>query len=331
MFNKILAPLDGSALAEAVLPHLVALAHNSSIEVTLLHVLEQNAPPDQARPVDPISWRFRQVETKAYLENIRQRLQAVSFPGSVETVLLEGQGAERIIELAPELGVDLIALSSHGRSGLSGWNVSSVVQKIILRAYTSIFLTRAYQPNSLDLTDLKYRRILAPLDGSQRAENVLPHLAALAQNHQAEILLTHVVTQPEMPRRVPLTPEEKELSQRLVELNREDVIGYLDQLKSRLPDTVETRVLVSDNLVATLHQLVEDELVDLVILSAHGYSATRKYPYGSVSTSFIAYGATPLLIIQDLPAQEIEPNPAETAAYQHGQGGRKLTYDKPFV
>lgn len=331
MFNKILVPLDGSALAESVLPYVVALAHNPAVEVTLLHVLEQNNPPDQARPVDPISWRFRQIETQAYLESIKQRLQEVSFPGVVETVLLEGPGAERIIELAHELRVDLIALSSHGRSGLSGWNVSSVVQKIILRAYTSIFLARAYQPNPMDLTNLKYRRILAPLDGSQRAEYVLPYLAALAQNHQAEILLTHVITQPEMPRRVPLTPEEKELSQRLVELNREEVIGYLEQLKSRLPDTVETRVLVSDNLVATLHQLAEDELIDLVILSAHGYSATRKYPYGSVSTSFIAYGATPLLIIQDLPAQEIEPNPAEIAAHQHGQGGRKLTYDKPFV
>lgn len=331
MFNKILVPLDGSALAESVLPHLVALVQNSNADVTLLHVLEQNNPPDQARPVDPISWRFRQVETKTYLETIKARLQEISFPGAVETVLLEGQGAERIIELAHELQADFIAMSSHGRSGLSGWNVSSVVQKIILRSYTSVFLVRAYQPNPMDLAGLRYRRILAPLDGSQRAEYVLPHLAALAQNHQAEVLLTHVVTEPEMPRRVPLTPEEKELSQRLVELNWEAVIGYLDQLKSRLPDTVQTRVLVSNNMVATLHQLVEDEQVDLVMLSAHGYSAARKYPYGSVSTSFIAYGATPLLIIQDFPAQEIEPNPAETAAYQHGQGGRKLTYDKPFV
>jgi nucleotide-binding universal stress UspA family protein len=331
MFNKILVPLDGSPLAECILPHVVALARHNEVEVTLLHVLEQNNPPDQARPVDPIRWRFRQVEAKTYLENISQRLQEISFPGSVETVLLEGQGAERIIELAHELQVDLIALSSHGRNGLSGWNVSSVVQKIILRAYTSIFMARAYQPYQSDLANLRYHRILAPLDGSQRAEYILSHLATLAQDHQAEILLTHVVVQPEMPRRMPLTPEEKELSQRLVELNREEVIGYLDQLKSRLPDTLQTRVLVSDNLIATLHQLVEDELVDLVVLSAHGYSGTRKYPYGSVSTSFIAYGSTPLLIIQDLPAQEIEPNPAEKVVYQYDQGGRKLTYDKPFV
>lgn len=331
MFHKILVPLDGSALAEGVLPHVLTLAHSTGAEVILLEVLEQNNPPDQARPVDPLSWRFRQMEAKTYLEGLQQRLQEAQPGASIETVLLEGQAAERIVELAHEHDIDLIALSSHGRSGLSGWNVSGVVQKIILRAYTSIFLARAYQAQQPDLTGLRYQRIFMPLDGSQRAENVLPLLTALAQNQQAEILLVHVVAQPEMARRVPLTPEERELSQRLVELNREEINHYFDQLKARLPDNIQTRIVVSDNVVATLHSLAEDELADLVVVSAHGYSATRKYPYGSVSISFIAYGATPLLIIQDLPQREIAPNPAEVATHQLGLGGRTLAYDKPSV
>ncbi|GIK36827.1 MAG: universal stress protein UspA [Chloroflexota bacterium] len=331
MFRKILVPLDGSALAEGVLPHVLTLAQSTGAEVILLQVLEQNNPPEQARPVDPLSWRFRQMEAKTYLEGIQQRLQEAQSGTPIETVLLEGQTAERIIELAHEHGFDLIALSSHGRSGLSGWNVSGVVQKIILRAHTSIFLARAYQAQPLGLTGLRYQHIFMPLDGSQRAENVLPLLASLAQDQQAEILLVHVVAQPEMPRRVPFTPEERELSQRLVELNREEVNRYFDQLKSRLPGNIQSRVVVSDNVITTLHSLAEDELADLVVVSAHGYSATRRYPYGSVSISFIAYGATPLLIIQDLPQQEIAPNPAEVAAHQLGLGGRMLAYDKPSV
>lgn len=331
MFNKILVPLDGSVLAECVLPHVGALARSSGAAVILLRVLEQNIPPDQARPIDPLSWRFRQVEAKTYLEEVGQRLQEAKLTGPIETVLLEGQAAERIVEFAHEHGVDLIALSSHGRSGISAWNVSSVVQKIILRVYTSIFIARAYQANQPDLTSLRYRRILVPFDGSQRAEYVLSLLSAVSQEHQAEIFLTHVVAQPEMPRRVPLTCEEQELSQRLVELNREEITRYFDQLQSRLPGNVQTRVVVSDNAIATLHQLVEDELADLVILSAHGYSASQKFPYGSVSISFIAYGATPLLIIQDLPSYEIAPSPAEIAAQQQGIGGRTPAYDKPSI
>lgn len=331
MFKKILVPLDGSTLAECILPHVVALLHRNEAEVILLQVLEQNIPPDQVRPIDPLSWRFRQTEAKTYLEDVSQRLQEAKQSGAIETILLEGQAPERIVELAHERTVDLIALSSHGRSGLSGWNVSSVVQKIILQAYTSVFLARAYQPNPPELVDLRYRRIMAPLDGSQRAECVLPLLAALSQEHQAEIVLSHVVVYPEMPRRIPLIPEERELSQRLVEFNREEATRYFEQLKSRLPGSVQTRVVLSDNVIATLHNLVEDEMIDLVVLSAHGYSALRKYPYGSVSTSFIAYGATPLLIIQDLAPQEMELSPAEVMVNRQGNIGRKLAYDKPSV
>lgn len=331
MFNKILVPLDGSDLAECVLPHVYALARSNGAEVILLHVVEQNNPPDQARPVDPLTWRFRQVEARNYLDEIARRFQATELSNAIETVLLEGQAADRIVELARERQVDLIALSSHGRSGLSGWNVSSVVQKIILRAYTSVFIARAYQTRQPELDGLRYRRILVPLDGSQRAEYIVALLAALSQAHQSEILLTHVVAQPEMPRRVPLTPEERDLRQRLVELNREEISRYFDQLKTHLPGTVETRVVVSDTVIATLNHLAEETLADLVVLSAHGYSAAREYPYGSVSVSFIAYGATPLLIVQDLSAQEIAPNPAELVTHRPDVGGRMLAYDKPTV
>lgn len=329
MFSKILVPLDGSSLAESVLPHINAMLHRSGAEVILLHVLEQDSPSDQSRPVDPLSWRFRHIEAKSYLEEVSNRLQEAGLTASIEPILLEGQAAERIVKFAHERGVDLIALSSHGRTGLSRWNVSSVVQKIILHAQTSIFLARAYQADQPVLSDLRYQHILVPLDGSQRAECVLPILGVLSQEHESEILLSHVVAYPEMPRRVPLIPEEKEVSQRVVEFNQAEATRYFDRLKSRIAGNVQTRVIVSENVAATLHNLVADERIDLVVLSAHGYSAMRQYPYGSVSMSFIANGTTPLLIIQDLPPQEMGISLAEIIANRHGNSGRKLIYDKP--
>ncbi len=331
MFHKILVPLDGSSLAECVLPHVVTLAQATGAEVTLLRVMEQNAAPDQVWSIDPLNWQLRRVEAQTYLEDISQRLQAANLAVPVEWVLLDGQAAERIVEFVHERGIDLIILSSHGRSGLSGWNVSSVVQKIILRAYTSLLIVRAYQPYPSQLTDLRYRRILVPLDGSSRAEYVLSMLTLLSQKCQAEIILARVVARPEMPRRAPLTPEENEWVNNLVEHNYGEATDYFDHLKSRLPGDVQTRVLVSDSVIATLHELVEDEGADLVLLSAHGYAGRQKHPYGSVGISFIVYGTTPLLIIQDLPHHTIEPTPAEVAASQSGNGGRKLGYDKPSL
>jgi hypothetical protein len=66
-----------------------------------------------------------------------------------------------------------------------------------------------------------------------------------------------------------------------------------------------------------LHRLADEEGVDLVVLSAHGYSGGARFLYGGVVTSFIIYGSTPVLIAQDVSADEIAPNPAEMCAAEH--------------
>jgi nucleotide-binding universal stress UspA family protein len=316
MFNRILLPMDRSPLAECVLPHVVAVARAFESQVTLVHVMD---PPQRAnwrRAVDPLNWRIRKAEAESYLGDLVLRLQKAGLAS--EKQILEGPAAERIVEFSHKNAVPLIVLSSHGQSGLSGWNVSSVVQKIILRVRTSILIVRAYQPASIDVTGLRYHRLLVPMDGSQRAECVLPVAATLARAHEAEILLAHVVRRPDMPRRTPPTDEDVELADRLVERNRAEAIQYLDQLRSRLSGQVQARVLVGDHVPATLHELVDQEKLDLVLLTAHGYSGQTRWPYGSVVISFITYGTTPLLIVQDLPQDKIEPTVAEVAARRNG-------------
>lgn len=315
MFEHMLVPLDGSPLAECVLPHTVALAQAFGSRVTLLQVLERRPTYHRARSVDPLGWNLRKAEAEAYLEGWAARLQKLGF--ETESRLLEGQAAEQIIEFAHGHEVELIVLSSHGRSGLSGWNISSVVQKIILRAYLPTMIVRAYQPYTSDLRSLHYRRLLVPLDGSQRAECVLPLVTSLARFHGSRLLLAHLVCRPEIPRRVPLTQEEIELVNELTERNRLFASSYLEKIRSQLPVDVETRLLVSDDIAATLHDLVEEEDVAVVVLGAHGYSGRAKWPYGSVALSFIVYGTTPLLIVQDLGQEEVERSRAETAATEH--------------
>ena len=117
-----------------------------------------------------------------------------------------------------------------------------------------------------------------------------------------------------MPRRAPPTQDDIELENKITERNRLEAARYLEQLQSRLSLDVQTRLLVSNNPAATLHELVDREDVDLVLLNAHGYSGETQWPYGSLAVSFIAYGTTPLLIMQDIPPDEVEPTQAEVAA-----------------
>lgn len=315
MFGKILVPLDGSSLAECVLPHLVALTKAFDAQIILLQVLESETEDGRREPVDPLAWRMRHAEAESYLEEVADRLRAVGV--DPEMRFLEGPPAQRIIEFTHEAKVDLVLLSSHGRTGLSRWNVSSVVQKIIQRANVSSMIVRAYRPTSEALDQMSYEQLLVPLDGSRRAECVLPTAEALARAHGASLELAHVVRRPEMPRRGPLTEEEKRLREELVTRNREAAEKYLAELRERIDVTVRVRLEVNDDITDCLHQLAEEQEADLIIVSAHGYAGKRKWPYGSVATSFITYGATPLLIIQDLPPAELEPTEAEIAAKEH--------------
>ena len=76
--------------------------------------------------------------------------------------------------------------------------------------------------------------------------------------------------------------------------------------------------MVSPSVSRTLHQIAAANDVDLTILSAHGYSGDTRWPFGSVGLGFIVYGSTPLLILQDLPASQIELTQAELIARETG-------------
>jgi len=119
--------------------------------------------------------------------------------------------------------------------------------------------------------------------------------------------------------RAPPSREDQELADTLTERNRLEAGRYLEDLRSRLSLPTEIRLLVEDHVAVAMQQLAMDEKIDLVLLSAHGYSGGTRWPYGSLTTSFITYGNKPLLIVQDLPRQAIEPTAAELAAKEYGR------------
>jgi nucleotide-binding universal stress UspA family protein len=303
MFAKILIPLDRSPLAECVLPHAIALALCLDSQLIVLHVLSVPDKQDRLRAVDPLEWQLRRAEAESYLQGVCLRVKAAGV--SCETQVKEGDAAEQIVDCARDNEVGLVLIASHGQSGLSAWNISSVVQKVIVRANTSVMIVRAYQPAQPDGASLRYQRVLAPLDSSARAECVLPLAAALARVPDTQILLAHIVQRPEMPRRTPPSREDSELAERMVERNFIEAGQYLEVVRSQLPPAaIETRLLIGNHVADSLHKLVDQEHIDLVLLSAHGYSGQMHWPYGSLVSSFVAYGSSPLLIFQDAPVEQ---------------------------
>jgi nucleotide-binding universal stress UspA family protein len=301
MLDTILVPLDGSLLAECVLPHVVAVARAFDAKALLLRVVGQNRARGTTHSVDPLNWQINKTETNVYLNKTDTRLQEAGV--QTETAYCEGLAADWITDFAEAEGASLIVLSTHGHSGLSHWGMGSVVQRIISSAPTSLLIVRAHEADCAPLTEHHYRRILVPLDGSWRAEHVLPMVISLARFHQAQIHLVHVVKKPEMARHMPPTQEDIELSDRIVARNQEEIARYFDLMQMRSPQEgvdVQTHLLISEDVATALHDFASREQIDLVALSAHGYSGNSEWPYGSIAHNFITHGKVPLLLSQDL-------------------------------
>ena len=315
MINHILVPLDGSTLAECVLPHIAAIAPVTNARITLLHVL-QSTPNGRGTPaVDPVEWHLQKQNAEKYMEGIVHRLNESGILG-VESIILEGSPASTVIDFARSNNVDLIILSTHGYSGLSGWNVSGVVQKILLRSYKSTLLVRAYLPSATEATKVRYKRLFVGMDCSPRSEFVLPFAINLAQFHKSQLILETVIEKPRVINRMPVPEEILELSNQFVERNFQAASHYFKQLLAQFSTKelkIKTHISIGDNAIAVLHDMAEESNADVVLLAAHGETGERRWPYGSVTTSFIAYGNTSLLILQDLSESEIHQTRAERA------------------
>lgn len=302
MFKDILVPIDHSCHSEAALAHAVSMARTFEARLILLHVLDIVGWENPAYSVNPLDWQIRKAEAEATLRERTAQFQRQGL--EAEWHILEGDAAEQIHEFVRTHPVDLIVLGARGQSAVKEWRLGSVAFKLAEYARTSFLLVRASgaptsPPQALD--DVSYQRVLLPMDGSPRAECVLPVAAALSRKHNTCVTLVHVVRRPEMPRRTPLTHEVMGLSDAIVESNRVEAERYLAMLKDRLPGQVEDCVLISSDVTSTLHELAHHEPVDLIVLSAHGYSNQAARPYGSLTASLIMHGATSVLVVQDTP------------------------------
>ena len=321
MFEHILVPLDGSQLAECVLPHANAFAQAFNASIHLLAVQESTGSDSNGHDStggssipDPLYWNMCLAEKKVYLNSTKECLQAEGL--KVAAQVLEGQAAENILTYAENEDIPLIILSSHGQSGITGWNISSTVQKLALRTRTSLMIVRAYD-SYLSSSEAGYKNILLPLDASQRAEYALPAAIALARHHHARLHLAHVVEQPQLAGNLPPSPEQKALVEGIIKHNYDYAQSYLQGLQDRYClEDVQTHILFSRNVPAALHDLVEHENIDLAVLSAHGHSGSSRWPFGSVTLSFLIYGSTPVLIAQDIPTQHIQKTRAEQVVNQ---------------
>jgi nucleotide-binding universal stress UspA family protein len=147
MYERILIPLDGSGLSETILPFAERIAGPLDAEVVLLGVVEPlSAMTGLATgPVDGVDSHFlRQLGVKKFLIETARRLEAKGL--RVRTVLRLGMSAVEIVETAKAERADLIAMATHGRSGLRRTLLGSVAEAVLRAAPVPVLMLRATVP-----------------------------------------------------------------------------------------------------------------------------------------------------------------------------------------
>jgi nucleotide-binding universal stress UspA family protein len=136
-FERILVPLDGSQCAENILPKVEKLAADLKASIALLRVALAHTFPG----ADPTEAEVAVVrEAEEYLQGIEERLKAKGF--RVDSHVRYGDEAEEIMDHAAQKDIDLIAMSTHGRSGVKRFLLGSVAEKLLRHAPKPIFLVR---------------------------------------------------------------------------------------------------------------------------------------------------------------------------------------------
>ncbi len=142
MYRKILVPLDGSKLAEGVLPHAKALAYSEGAELVLLTVAA-NPTLDFVFSDPGLAQRSeeeQETRSKKYMVDVESQLKAAGF--KVSTLLRIGSVADTILSVADDMQVDLIAMSTHGRTGAARWLLGSVADRVVRHSKVPVLLIR---------------------------------------------------------------------------------------------------------------------------------------------------------------------------------------------
>lgn len=294
LYHKILVPLDGSTLAEQVLPHLRRLATPIDTTFVLVNVINSaNYVATHSRYLPPDYFTRLRISAEEYLAEQGRPLEQAGF--RVETHVADGDAAGSILHVAATTQADLIAMTTHSRSGFVRWALGSVAERVVSETALPVFLVR----ETTTLPTDKLHRILVPLDGSALAEQALPTAGALAKATGAELLLLQVIQPLDDRNQEILFKDDVEAQSAFAEW-RANAAAYLHE-KAQPFQAVGVPCLYKVELAdvaPTIIDTAETERIDLLVMSTHGRSGLRRWVYGSVANKVLRGVTCPLLLLR---------------------------------
>ena len=291
MFRKLLVALDGSDVAQAILPFASQLAKGLDIPLVLFSAVQGGGHTDE----DAYRDLYEQDAQAA-----RARLKALAgeladHGVDARIALSAGSPAEQIVTAADENGCDLIAMSTHGRSLFAKGILGSVTNRVIHEANTPVLTITTEKAELYRDRRIRLTRIMVPLDGSPLGETVLPHVRDLALRLSLTVSLARVVTPPKL-FWMDSYPESLGEAEEAMQSEAED---YMDSVAERLRTRgleVESTVLLGHPATSLINYLDETPH-DIIAMATHGRTGISRWMLGSVTDALVRGSGDPVLVV----------------------------------
>jgi nucleotide-binding universal stress UspA family protein len=303
MLSTILVPLDGSPLAEQALPVAARLARATGAALHLAHVhVAASLDPISIEGMPVVDEQMRSLAAEheqVYLERAATQIADASLKPQVAR--LEGPVAPTLASYARDIGAGLIVMTTHGRSGFAQLWLGSSADALVRVSDTPLLLLRPGPDGQV--ADRPFRRVLAPLDGSALAEQILPHGAALAAIDGGEILALRIIDSLPVPQAMPFS-ERFRLDEGTLARERAQAEQYLQGLAAGLaPAQVMPVVREAPQPARAILELAAELGADLLALTTQGRGASSRKPISSVADKVLRGAALPLLILRPRASQ----------------------------
>lgn len=292
MYSKVLVPLDGSPLSEQVLPYACLVATRLSVPMDLIHVVNPdlvNFKVDGLEESGTDLVESAKEENRAYLARLASSLEDRL---TVDHCIEVGEPAEVILRRAESDPRILIAMSTHGRSGLSQWLLGSIAEKTVQAANNPLLLVRGTKEER-GQGRVALTKALVPLDGSGTAEQVLPPIQELAGAMGLEVVLLRVYE--------PYVRGHSPRMRQIEEIVRGAARAYLEEKARQLAGEGLKKVSyrleqgsAADRIIHVAREMDEN----LVAMCSHGRSGIKRWMLGSVTARVVQRSEDPVLVIR---------------------------------
>ncbi len=296
MFDRIVVPVDGSELAETVFPYVRLFKRAFGSSVRLLQAIDVTAglfsleALSVARSRDVVD--AAQKSAEQYLSAAKKQIvgaDQVTGHGAAVDVITEESGQDS--------ASTLIAMSTHGRSGIGRWIIGSVTDKVVHAATNSMLVVRPAETAAPTEGEAVVTRIILPLDGSELSETAIPLGRELARRLDAGITLVRAVSTVQIAMAGEWPASYPDMLQE-VEDEARDYLGNMEgQLLSQCVGTVDTQMVRGDA-AAQIVDLARQHSNSLVVMTSRGRSGLGRSLLGSVADRVVCSSAAPVLLVR---------------------------------